>query len=90
MSANRAPSGIAGPARLRGLSRLSGVRGLYEVNAFRLRRILHWCCRRCAAHCVLHVSDVHKRRHMPARQRWLSTLGALQPDLVINTGTTSP
>jgi predicted MPP superfamily phosphohydrolase len=35
---------------------------------------------------VLHLSDVHMTPSARARQRWLSTLGALEPDLVINTG----
>ena len=35
---------------------------------------------------VLHVSDLHMTPYARARQRWLSTLGALEPDLVINTG----
>ena len=61
--------------------------GLYEVNAFRLRRIdvpvLPPGARPVR---VLHLSDVHMTPSAGARQRWLSTLGALEPDLVINTG----
>ena len=61
--------------------------GLYEVNAFRLRRIdvpaLPPGARPLR---VLHLSDVHMTPSAGARQRWLSTLGALEPDLVINTG----
>jgi len=61
--------------------------GLYEVNAFRLRRldvpVLPPGARPIR---VLHISDLHMTPHAAARQRWLSTLGALQPDLVINTG----
>jgi predicted MPP superfamily phosphohydrolase len=61
--------------------------GLYEVNAFRLRRVnvpvLPAGARPIR---VLHVSDVHMTPYFSARQRWLSTLGALEPDLVINTG----
>jgi uncharacterized protein len=61
--------------------------GLYEVNAFRLRRVdvpvLPPGARPIR---VLHISDVHMTPHASARQRWLSTLGALEPDLVINTG----
>ena len=60
---------------------------LYEVNAFRLRRVdvpvLPPGARPIR---VLHISDVHMTPHATARQRWLSTLGALEPDLVINTG----
>jgi predicted MPP superfamily phosphohydrolase len=61
--------------------------GLYEVNAFRLRRftlpVLPGNARPIR---LLHVSDVHMTPADTARQRWLSTLGALEPDLVINTG----
>ena len=61
--------------------------GLYEVNAFRLRRIdvpaLPPGARPVR---VLHLSDVHMTPSARARQRWLSTLSALEPDLVINTG----
>ncbi len=61
--------------------------GLYEVNAFRLRRVtvpvLPPGARPIRA---LHVSDVHMTPYARSRQRWLSTLGALEPDLVINTG----
>ena len=61
--------------------------GLYEVNAFRLRRftvpVLPDGARPIR---VLHVSDLHMTPAARARQRWLSTLGALELDLVINTG----
>ena len=61
--------------------------GLYEVNAFRLRRVtvpvLPVGARPIR---LLHVSDLHMTPYAKARQRWLSTLGALEPDLVINTG----
>jgi predicted MPP superfamily phosphohydrolase len=61
--------------------------GLYEVNAFRLRRftlpVLPGNARPIR---LLHVSDVHMTPADTARQRWLSTLNALEPDLVINTG----
>ena len=61
--------------------------GLYEVNAFRLRRVtvpvLPTGSRDIR---VLHVSDLHMTPYAKARQRWVSTLGALEPDLVINTG----
>jgi predicted MPP superfamily phosphohydrolase len=60
---------------------------LYEVNAFRLRRVtvpvLPIGARPIR---VLHVSDLHMTPYARARQRWLSTLSALEPDLVINTG----
>jgi uncharacterized protein len=61
--------------------------GLYEVNAFRLRRVTVPVLPPDARPIrVLHVSDVHMTPYARARQRWLSTLGALEPDLVINTG----
>jgi predicted MPP superfamily phosphohydrolase len=60
---------------------------LYEANAFRLRRVavpvLPIGARPLR---VLHVSDLHMTPYARARQTWLSTLGALEPDLVINTG----
>jgi uncharacterized protein len=61
--------------------------GLYEVNAFRLRRVTVPVLPADARPIrVLHVSDLHMTPYAKARQRWLSTLGALEPDLVINTG----
>jgi uncharacterized protein len=61
--------------------------GLYEVNAFRLRRVTVPVLPEGARPVrVLHVSDLHMTPYAKARQRWLSTLGALEPDLVINTG----
>ena len=60
---------------------------LYEVNAFRLRRVTVPVLPIGARDVrVLHVSDLHMTPSARARQRWLSTLGALEPDLVINTG----
>lgn len=35
---------------------------------------------------VLHLSDIHMTPGQSAKQRWLSSLGSLAPDLVINTG----
>jgi predicted MPP superfamily phosphohydrolase len=61
--------------------------GLYEVNAFRLRRVTVPVLPPGARPIrVLHVSDLHMTPYARALQRWLSTLGALEPDLVINTG----
>ena len=61
--------------------------GLYEVNAFRLRRVevpvLPPGARPIR---VLHISDLHLTPHARARQRWLSPLAALEPDLVVDTG----
>jgi predicted MPP superfamily phosphohydrolase len=61
--------------------------GLYEVNAFRLRRVTVPLLPEGARPIrILHVSDLHMTPYARARQRWLSGLGALEPDLVINTG----
>jgi uncharacterized protein len=61
--------------------------GLYEVNAFRLRRVtVPVLAAGSRPIRVLHVSDIHMTPSAAARHRWLSTLGALEPDLVINTG----
>jgi len=89
MSATRASTSI-----VKGLLGVAGVgvgclayAGLYEVNAFRLRRVAVPVLPSGARPIrVLHVSDAHMTPYARARQRWLSTLGALEPDLVINTG----
>lgn len=89
MSGNRTAKSI-----VKGLLGVGGVgagclayAGLYEVNAFRLRRVAVPVLPPGARPIrVLHVSDVHMTPFARARQRWLSTLGALEPDLVINTG----
>ena len=89
MSRNRATTGVV--RSLLGVGALGAsclaYAGLYEVNAFRLRRVdvsvLPSGARPIR---ILHISDVHMTPHARARQRWLSTLGALEPDLVINTG----
>lgn len=61
--------------------------GLYEVNAFRLRRaevaILPVGARPIR---VLHLSDLHLTPAATKRQRWVSQLAGLEPDLVVNTG----
>jgi len=61
--------------------------GLYEVNAYRLRRIsvpvLPVGARPLR---VLHISDLHMTPWNRARQRWVSALAGLEPDLVIDTG----
>jgi predicted MPP superfamily phosphohydrolase len=89
MSAIRATKSI-----VKGLLGVGGVgagclayAGLYEVNAFRLRRVNVAVLPSDARPIrVLHVSDVHMTPAARARQRWLSSLRALEPDLVINTG----
>ena len=61
--------------------------GLYEVNAFRLRRVeVPVLPAGAPALRVLHISDLHMTPGARARQRWVSGLAALEPDLVINTG----
>jgi predicted MPP superfamily phosphohydrolase len=82
------------PSIVKGLAGVAAVgagclayAGLYEVNAFRLRRVTVPVLPAGARDIrVLHISDLHMTPHARARQRWLSTLGALEPDLVINTG----
>jgi len=89
MSAIRATKSI-----VKGLLGVGGVgagclayAGLYEVNAFRLRRVTVPVLPSGALPIrVLQVSDVHMTPSARARQRWLSSLRALEPDLVINTG----
>jgi predicted MPP superfamily phosphohydrolase len=61
--------------------------GLYEVNAFRLRRVeIPVLPAGAAALRILHISDLHLTPRTTARQQWVSRLAALEPDLVINTG----
>jgi uncharacterized protein len=89
MSVNRTAKSI-----VKGMLGVGGVgagclayAGLYEVNAFRLRRVAVPVLPPDARPIrVLHVSDLHMTPFARARQRWLSTLGELEPDLVINTG----
>lgn len=61
--------------------------GLYEVDAYRLRRfavpVLPPGARDIR---VLHVSDIHMTPNRTRRQRWLSELSGLEPDLVVDTG----
>ena len=61
--------------------------GLYEINAFRLRRVTVPVLPAGADPLrVLHISDLHLRPADRARQQWVSRLAALEPDLVIDTG----
>ena len=61
--------------------------GLYEVDAFRLRRftvpVLPTGARDVR---VLHLSDIHMTPGRTKRQRWLTELSGLEPDLVVDTG----
>ena len=62
--------------------------GLYEVNAFRLRRVTVPVLPAGARDIrVLHVSDLHMTPHAPGLgSAGCPRLAALEPDLVINTG----
>ncbi|HSU35200.1 MAG TPA: metallophosphoesterase [Propionibacteriaceae bacterium] len=61
--------------------------GLYEMNAFRLRRFDVPVLPAGAAPIrVLHISDLHMTPQAKARQRWVAGLAGLEPDLVVNTG----
>ena len=61
--------------------------GLYEVNAYRLRRVTVPVLPVGAAPVrVLQISDLHMTPWTRARQTWVSRLAALEPDLVVNTG----
>ena len=61
--------------------------GLYEVDAYRLRRftvpVLPAGARDVR---VLHLSDIHMTPGRTRRQRWLTELSGLEPDLVVDTG----
>lgn len=59
----------------------------YEVRAFRLRRAEIPCLPLGGRPIkVLHLSDIHLTPRQTTKQRWLRSLGALEPDLVVNTG----
>ncbi|MDQ6642058.1 MAG: metallophosphoesterase [Actinomycetota bacterium] len=58
-----------------------------EVRNFALRRVEIPCLpARHRPLRVLHVSDLHMTPTQRRKQRWLSSLVALEPDLVVNTG----
>jgi len=60
---------------------------LYEVRAFTLRRVRIPVLPPGAQPVrVLHLSDLHLTPYQQAKQRWISRLAGLEPDLVINTG----
>src|SRR5919107_1221210 len=61
--------------------------GLYEVNAYRLRRVTVPVLPDGSGPIrVLQISDLHMTPWSTARQTWVSRLAALEPDLVVNTG----
>ena len=78
------------PGRRRGgraRCRLRCVRGLWEVDAYRLRRVYVPVLPRGARTIrVLQISDLHLTPRNVARQRWLASLAGLEPDLVVDTG----
>ncbi len=60
---------------------------LYEVNAFALRRVSMPLLPPGALPIrILQISDLHLTPRNRARQRWVSLLAGLEPDLVIDTG----
>jgi predicted MPP superfamily phosphohydrolase len=64
-----------------------GYAAAYEVRAFTLRRVQVPVLPAHAAPIrVLHISDLHLTPRQQAKQRWVTGLAALEPDLVINTG----
>ncbi len=63
--------------------------GLIERNAFVLRRrVVPVLDPGTAPVRVLHVSDLHITAAQTHKQRWISALARLRPDLVVNTGDT--
>jgi predicted MPP superfamily phosphohydrolase len=59
----------------------------YEVRAFTLRRIrVPLLPVGSSPIRVLHLSDLHLTPRQQLKQRWVTGLAALEPDLVINTG----
>ncbi|MFC5908252.1 metallophosphoesterase [Streptacidiphilus monticola] len=59
----------------------------FEVRSFRLRRVEVPVLPRGARPLrVLQLSDIHMVNGQGKKQRWLRSLAALRPDLVINTG----
>ena len=90
MSAIRPTARMLGPYAL-GMGAIAtgclAYAGAIERNAFRLRRVEVPVLPAGAPELrVLHLSDLHMTPHAAARQRWVSRLAALEPDLVINTG----
>lgn len=64
-----------------------GYAALYEVDAFRLRRVRVPVLPAGAPDVrVLHLSDLHLTPYQQEKQAWVSQLAALEPDLVVNTG----
>ena len=63
------------------------TRTLWEVDAYRLRRVYVPVLPTGARSIrVLQISDLHLTPRNAARQRWLASLAGLEPDLVVDTG----
>lgn len=61
--------------------------GLVEVDSYRLRRVILPVLPVGARDVrVLHLSDIHMTPGRVRRQRWLTELSGLEPDLVVDTG----
>jgi predicted MPP superfamily phosphohydrolase len=89
-----APSSVfrSTPAKVLGLGALTGVACLgyaagIEVRNFTVRQVEVPCLPAGAAPIkVLHVSDLHATPDQQTKLRWIASLAAWQPDLVVNTG----
>ena len=83
--ARRALRGL-GVAGLVGAGTLAYA-GLFEVDSYRLRRVSVPVLPPGARDIrVLHLSDIHMTPSRTRRQRWLTELSGLEPDLVVDTG----
>lgn len=86
------PKWISPVARVAGLGVAAGVAGVgyaagIEVRRFTLRRVEIPCLPEGRPPLrVLHLSDLHLTPAQGRKQRWLGSLAALEPDLVIDTG----
>jgi len=86
MSITRVLASTAAATGVVGLGCLAYA-GLYEVNAFKLRRFEVPILPAGAGPIrVLHVSDLHLTPRDTKRQAWVAGLADLRPDLVVDTG----
>ncbi|RNL81315.1 metallophosphoesterase [Nocardioides marmorisolisilvae] len=89
-----APSSVfrSTPAKVLGLGALAGAACLgyaagIEVRNFTVRHLEVPCLQPGADPIrVLHVSDLHVTPNQQSKLRWIASLAALEPDLVVNTG----
>ncbi|MCZ4499926.1 MAG: metallophosphoesterase [Marmoricola sp.] len=89
MSSPRAPRSPL--ARVVGLGALAGVAGLgyavAETRNFTVRHLDIACLPAGSRPIrVLHMSDLHLTPAQATKRRWITSLAALEPDLVVNTG----